>query len=75
MAKEKGPQHASNREMVFQSLRETEPLDEHIIDLLLMLLDDWEVRQAVTDTIKRRKKEDTGATQNIRITQNVNKTP
>lgn len=44
-----------NKKMVLESLESIEPCDDQIIDLLLLLLDDWEIRAAVMKCIKSRK--------------------
>ncbi len=52
-----GKQKADNRDMVLQSLKDIEPCDQQIIDLLLLLLDDWEIRAAVMRSISARKQD------------------
>lgn len=43
-----------NREMVLQFLRDDAPSDAQIIDMLLLLLDDWQIREAIMRCVQRR---------------------
>jgi hypothetical protein len=43
-----------HRKLVLENIDNLDPTDRQIIDLLLLLLDDWEVRAAVMKCIRRR---------------------
>lgn len=64
---------ANNRNMVMQNLAELSPSDSQIIDMLLLLLDDWQIRLSVTQCVQKRQiaAVQSGATNAQTITQNV----
>jgi hypothetical protein len=43
-----------NKKMVLENIEHVDPTDRQIIELLLLLLNDWEVRAAVMRCLKKR---------------------
>lgn len=66
-----------NRQVILDSLRNITLTDYQIIDLLLMIIDDWEIRAEVRKNLQRRNEPTQQQTKNeqVNIQVNGNKKP